>query len=154
MSEGESKRDMALAYALLRLVLGVNLLMHGLSRIVAGGFEASLATQFQKTPLPAGMVHAFGVTLPFAEAVIGAFLVLGLAMRYVCILGLLLIAVLTFGSALIQNWNAAGIQLLYALVYAVLLGLRQNNVISVDGLFGRTGDAGGRSSSAGRIDKD
>lgn len=139
MPEHEARRDVALAYALLRLVLGVNLLMHGLSRIIAGGFASHLTAQFQKTPLPGGMVHAFGVTLPFAEALLGAFLVLGLAMRYVCLLGMLLIAALTFGSALIQDWNAAGIQLLYALVYAVLLGLRRNNVISVDGLFQRAG---------------
>jgi len=133
-SEGSQKTDMALAYALLRLILGINILMHGISRIYTGVhvFAESLLPAFQKTPLPASAVYAFGMTLPYAEGILGACLLLGLYTRYACVLGMLLLATLTFGSALHQDWNAAGIQLTYALVYAALLGLRQHNLISLD----------------------
>jgi thiosulfate dehydrogenase (quinone) large subunit len=109
--------------------------MHGIARIYAGvhDFAVGLLPEFQKTPLPAPAVYAFGVTLPYAEAILGALLILGLFTRYVCVLGMLLLATLTFGSALHQDWNAAGIQLIYALAYAALLGLRDHNLISLDG---------------------
>jgi len=138
-AEAQMERDRILAYALLRIVLGINILMHGVSRIYAGVsvFAGSLLPQFEKTPLPASMVHAFGVTLPFAETVLGALLLFGLSTRYACALGLLLLAVLTFGSALHQDWNTAGIQLVYALVYAALLGLRRYDKLSVDGWLHR-----------------
>jgi thiosulfate dehydrogenase (quinone) large subunit len=134
-SEAAHRTDAALAYALLRLVLGVNIFMHGISRIHAGVtvFASSLVPGFQNTPLPASAVYAFGITLPYAEAALGALLLFGLWTRYACALGLLLLAILTFGSALHQDWNVAGIQLIYALVYAALLGMRRHNLISVDG---------------------
>jgi thiosulfate dehydrogenase [quinone] large subunit len=130
---------MGLAYSLLRFVLGVNIFMHGISRIDAGVsvFAGSLLPEFQKTPLPISAVYAFGVVLPYAETVLGALLLPGLCTRYACILGMMLLATLTFGSALHQDWNAAGIQLIYALVYAVLLGLREHNLISLDGWLHR-----------------
>jgi thiosulfate dehydrogenase (quinone) large subunit len=133
--ETSHRTDMALAYALLRFVLGVNILMHGISRMIAGVpvFANSLLPEFQKTPLPAFAVYSFGLVLPYAEAILGGLLLFGLGTRFVCVLGLLLLAALTFGSALHQDWNVAGIQLIYALVYAALLGLRRHNVISVDG---------------------
>lgn len=133
-TEAAAGTDRMLAYALLRLVLGMNLLMHGVSRILAGVsyFAHSLLPQFSGTPLSTSLVYAFGLTLPYAETILGALLMLGLWTRYACVLGMLLLAVLTFGSALHQDWNAAGIQLVYAVVYAALLGLRRLNLYSVD----------------------
>lgn len=135
LSEDSRKTDMTLAHGLLRLVLGVNIFMHGASRIGAGvhHFAGSLLPEFQRTPLPVSAVYAFGIGLPWAEAILGALLLLGLGTRYVCVLGMLLMATLTFGSALHQDWNAAGVQLIYAFVYAALLGLRQHDLISLDG---------------------
>ncbi|MGC2163847.1 MAG: DoxX family membrane protein [Silvibacterium sp.] len=134
ISETSHRTDVTLAYALLRFVLGVNIFMHGASRIYAGvhGFANSLLPGFQKTPLPASAVYAFGLALPYAEAILGGLLLLGLGTRFVCVLGLLLLATLTFGSSLHQDWNAAGIQLVYALIYSALLGLRQYNLFSLD----------------------
>jgi thiosulfate dehydrogenase [quinone] large subunit len=108
--------------------------MHGVSRILAGagGFAHSLLPGFSNTPLSASSVYAFGLTLPYAEAILGGLLLLGFWTRYACVLGLLLLATLTFGSALRQDWNAAGAQLIYAVVYAALLGLREHNGLSLD----------------------
>ena len=51
--------------------------------------------------------------------------------------GSLLILILTFGSALVQDWEIAGLQLIYALVYAVLLFLLSYNEYSADAVISR-----------------
>jgi thiosulfate dehydrogenase (quinone) large subunit len=61
----------------------------------------------------------------------------GALTRVALIAGALLIVLLTFGSTLHQDWDIAGLQLIYALVYFVLIGLRQHNSLSIDGLFSR-----------------
>jgi thiosulfate dehydrogenase [quinone] large subunit len=130
-------RDAALAYLFLRATLGVNIFFHGLSRILAGpaAFAATLVQQFHATPLPSGMVSAFAHALPWVEAVIGLLLLLGAATRFALCAGALLILLLTFGSALHQDWDVAGLQLIYAAVYAALLAFRDNNAFSVDGAW-------------------
>jgi hypothetical protein len=45
--------------------------------------------------------------------------------------------VLTFGSSLIQDWQAASTQLIYAAVYAALLFLLRFNGWSIDALLDR-----------------
>jgi thiosulfate dehydrogenase [quinone] large subunit len=131
--------DQRLAYALLRIVVGMNLLMHGVGRIVAGtgGFAAKLVTQFEQVPLPTWSVWAFGLTLPAIEGILGVLLLLGLRTRAVLIAASLLILVLTFGAALIQDWSAASIQLTYAAVYSALLFLLRYNGWSLDAWIAR-----------------
>jgi thiosulfate dehydrogenase (quinone) large subunit len=126
--------DQRLAYALLRSVVGLNLLMHGISRMLAGSgaFAAHIAEQFAHAPLPVWSVWAFGMVLPAIEALLGLLLLIGLRTRATLVAGSLLIMVLTFGSALVQDWPAAGLQLTYALVYSVLLFLLRYNGWSVD----------------------
>src|SRR6185437_705965 len=131
--------DQRLAYALLRIVVGLNLLMHGVSRIVmgAGVFASKLAGQFVHAPLPQWSVWSFGMVLPAIEALLGLLLLIGLRTRAALVAGSLLIMVLTFGSALVQDWPATGLQLTYALVYSVLLFLPRYNGWSVDGRLSR-----------------
>ena len=62
---------------------------------------------------------------------------LGAVTRVALVAGALLMAVLTLGSALHQDWDVAGLQLIYALVYFVLIGFRRYNGFSVDGFFNR-----------------
>ncbi|MGH9615104.1 MAG: hypothetical protein ACRD28_00075 [Acidobacteriaceae bacterium] len=40
---------------------------------------------------------------------------------------------LTFGIALTQNWSVAGIQMIYSIVYAILIAFGEYNRWSVDG---------------------
>lgn len=141
---GESSRnstdDFSLAYALLRTTLGVNIAMHGISRILAGVgvFTASLEKQFAATPLPHFAVRAFGSALPWAEALIGLLILVGGATRIALVVGGLLILLLTFGSTLHQDWEIAGLQLTYAIVYSLLIAFRKYNSISLDRLFARS----------------
>jgi thiosulfate dehydrogenase [quinone] large subunit len=134
--EGSDER---LAYGLLRLVVGTNLMMHGVSRSMTGSgeFAAKLVMQFEHAPLPAWSVWAFGLVLPSIEGILGVLLLIGLRTRAVLIAASLLIVLLTFGSALVQDWGAAGIQLTYAVVYAALVFLRRYNGWSVDAWMAR-----------------
>jgi thiosulfate dehydrogenase (quinone) large subunit len=130
-------KDAALAYLFLRATLGLNIFIHGLSRILVGpaAFAATLVQQFHATPLPSGIVSAFAYALPWVEAVIGLLVLLGAATRFALCAGALLILVLTFGSTLHQDWEVAGLQLIYAAIYAALLAFRDNNAFSVDGVL-------------------
>ena len=131
------KSDEQIAYALLRAVVGTNLLMHGASRVIAGkaAFAAHLSEQFARSPLPEWSVHLFGMVLPAVEGLVGLLLLIGWKTRVALIAASLLMLVLTFGSALVQDWNAAGAQLLYALVFSILLYLRRHNGWSLDDCF-------------------
>jgi len=132
-------RDMQLAYLLLRLTLGLNILLHGLSRILAGPshFAASLVPEFAKTPLADWAVYDFGLILPWAEGLLGLLLLLGLVTRWTLVAGSLLMLTLTFGTTLRQDWPSAGLQLIYSIVYAALLAFRSLNLYSVDSLLHR-----------------
>ncbi len=135
--KGAACKDLPLAYALLRITLGVNIALHGISRIVAGPalFAASLTKQFANTPLPHFAVQGFGYALPWFEALVGLLILFGALTRVALIAGALLIVLLTFGSTLHQDWDIAGLQLIYAAVYFVLIALHQYNSFSVDELF-------------------
>ena len=134
-SELTRAMDKQLAYGLLRLVLGTNIMIHGVSRMYMGvkDFAQALVPLFAKTPLPPGAVYAYASALPVVEAIIGLCVLFGFESRYAYVLGLLLIASLTFGAALRQDWDSAGLQLIYALLYAILLASREYNLLSVDG---------------------
>jgi thiosulfate dehydrogenase [quinone] large subunit len=87
---------------------------------------------FHATPLPSWSVTAFGFVLPWVEAALGLLLLLGLATRFALAAASLTILVLTFGSTLRQDWESAGLQLIYAAIYAALLVFRSENVYSLD----------------------
>jgi thiosulfate dehydrogenase [quinone] large subunit len=76
----------------------------------------------------------FGLVLPWVEATLGLLLLLGLATRFALIAASLTILALTFGSTLRQDWESAGLQLIYAAIYAALLAFRRDNAYSLDGI--------------------
>jgi thiosulfate dehydrogenase [quinone] large subunit len=129
------------AYLLLRLVIGVDFFMHGFARIFTGthlaGFAHGMVKSMAAAPLPASLTLASGYAIPCVELVIGGLLLLGVWTRAALTLALLLMLVLLFGVGLKQDWAAAGSQLLYGLVLAVLLFLRQRYDLSWPGLFAR-----------------
>ena len=128
--------DAAIAYAILRLSFGVNIMLHGVSRLLAGraGFLAYLNHYFEHTPLlPHSLLPVFGMVLPPVEGALGLLILLGLATRFSLIAGGLVMTVLVFGTNLAQDWNVAGLQLLYCYLYYYLLAHRRAlNSLSVD----------------------
>ena len=129
----------AVAYAILRLALGINFFGHGFFRILSGvgAFAAHTAENMAKGPLPHALTLPFGYVIPFVEVTLGVLLILGLGTRYALIVGGLFMVALTFGTTSIQNWTGAGDQLLYSAVFFFLLWLLEANTISVDGLLHR-----------------
>ena len=134
----DAQVDRHVAYGLLRAIIGINLAVHGISRLLAGphAFAASLVGLFHATPLPAWSVFAFGFVLPWVEAALGLLLLFGLATRFALIAASLTILALTFGSCLRQDWESAGVQLIYAAIYSALLALRRENAYSIDAMRG------------------
>ena len=126
--------DSSLAYALLRITLGLNIFMHGTSRLLAGisNFVSGMIKMFQSTVLPTAVVVPFGYALPWLEAGLGFLIIVGFRTREALVAGALLMLALTFGTALRQDWDVAGVQLLYSAVYAALIATLRYNRLSLD----------------------
>jgi thiosulfate dehydrogenase (quinone) large subunit len=125
--------DRRLAYLLLRLTLGINILLHGVVRLPAlGAFAEGTVQQFADTPLPAVAVRLFGVSLPFLETAIGLLLIVGLWTRWALVAGGLLIAALVLGTALRSDWETLSIQMIYAIIYYLLLTGRTYDYFALD----------------------
>ena len=133
--------EKTLAYALLRITAGVNFIGHGLFRILAGVPQFATATteHMTKSPLPHAFVYGFAVAIPWIEVVLGIAIVLGLATLPALALSILYIISLTVGVTSNQDWSAAGQQLLYALVFFVLLFCLEYNSYSIDAAIDRNG---------------
>jgi thiosulfate dehydrogenase [quinone] large subunit len=137
-ASSEIKFDRALACLLLRITLGLNIALHGITRIFIGGvtqFVNTTLTQFQNTVLPAWQVRAFAIVIPYAELLIGVLLLAGLWTRWALTAGALLMIALVFGTALRNEWNILFLQMFYSFLYFVLLMCRQYDSFSVDGLL-------------------
>ena len=133
---GEQALDRALACGVLRLTLGVNILLHGATRLSSGveAFATATVGQFGGTPLPAGLVHAFATALPFLESIVVLLVLAGFLTRLALVAGGLLMSALVFGTALRSDWTTLGIQMVYAVVYFSLLLHRVHDRFSLDGV--------------------
>jgi thiosulfate dehydrogenase (quinone) large subunit len=127
--------DRALARALLRVTLGINLLVHGLVRVPKlATFAGAMVRDFGPTFLPSQMVHGFALALPFAEAVLGTLIAVGLWQRSALAAGALLMLALVSGTALLQRWDTLTQQMVYSLIYAALIATLSWDRWSVDAL--------------------
>lgn len=128
-----------LAYALLRIALGVNFAGHGLIRIHngAGAFAQTTAEHLAKSPLPYSLSYAFSYTIPFVEAILGLTLILGIFTRIALACGAVFMTLLTVGITANQQWDIASQQLIYSLVFFVLLFLIEHNAYSLDNYLRR-----------------
>ena len=130
--------DTVLAYAILRLSFGANIMLHGLSRLLNGraAFLAYLTHYFEHAHLiPASSLPAFGIVLPWVETTLGLLLMLGLASRFTMIAGALVMLALVIGTNLAQDWVVSGLQLIYCFLYYYLFVHLDENVLSVDALL-------------------
>ncbi len=126
----------AIVFLLLRLAVAASMLGHGLVRLPKlAGFSTWMVKSFEKSMLPEFMVVPFSYGLPIAEFVIGALLLLGLFTRVSLIGGGLVMVLLIFGTAMIENWEALPSQLIHSAFFALLLAFIQYNTIAVDHLI-------------------
>jgi thiosulfate dehydrogenase [quinone] large subunit len=131
--------DIVIAYTILRLSFGANILLHGLSRVLNGrpAFLAYLNHYFEHAHLiPAGMLPVFAAVLPWVETALGLLLMLGLFSRFTLIAGALVMTGLVIGTNLAQDWLVSGLQLPYCFIYYYLLIHLEQNSISLDAAMG------------------
>src|SRR5262245_41336947 len=140
LDRNDWRSDASIAYAILRLTLGVNIGLRGMVRIAHGpaAFAQGIVKQMEPTILPASLVYAFAASLVWVESAVGILLILGLQTRLALIVGGLMMTLLTFGTMQIENFQNAWLQLTYALVFFVALALRSWNLISLDALLGKS----------------
>lgn len=130
--------NVAIAYAILRLSFGANIMLHGVSRLLNGrpAFLAYLNHYFEHAHLiPASSLPAFGAVLPWVETIVGLLLMIGLFSRVVMIFGALVMLCLVVGTNLAQDWLVSGLQLIYCFLYYYLLVHLDENTISVDAMM-------------------
>jgi thiosulfate dehydrogenase (quinone) large subunit len=129
--------DAVIAYTILRISFGANIMLHGVSRIVMGhaAFLAYLTHYFEKAfYIPVSMLSVFATVQPWVELILGLLLMIGLATRFSLIAGALVIMCLVFGTNLAQDWLVSGLQLIYAFLYYYLLVHLDQNRYSIDGM--------------------
>src|SRR5258705_3876696 len=126
--------DKSLAYGLLRIAFGVNFAGHSLIRIYngVGGFAATTAEHLAKSPLPHSLTVGFSYVIPFLEAILGFTLILGVFTRISLVSGALFMMLLTIGVTASQQWDVAGQQLVYSVVFFLLLFLIEHNAFALD----------------------
>jgi thiosulfate dehydrogenase [quinone] large subunit len=135
-------RHREIAYALLRLTLGIVFLFAGIGKFMGGlGNFVGTMNQHFSGKLPALMVMPFAYVLPFGEVTAGALIVLGLFTRLgLTISGLLLIG-LTFGTVMLSDFPTVAHNVQYGLVNFVLLWISEYNRYSVDSIFRSPSDS-------------
>lgn len=130
--------DTQLAHGLARLGLGVNIAIHGFARLPqVAEFAAGMEQKFAATFLPGPLVYVTGYGILIGEAVIGVLLILGFLLRPALVGGTLLMILLLTGTCLLQNWEIAGLQMVYLGFYAVLLATMSHDRYSLDHLLKR-----------------
>lgn len=123
-----------LAVSILRIALGINIFLHGVVRFGPNysKFIAWITETFKDAPLPAFAVQGFAYAIPPLEFLIGLLLIFGVFLLPTVVAGLALMIMLMAGSCLIQNWEIVGIQMIYILLYTVVLFFLNYNHYSVD----------------------
>ena len=128
--------DYVLAFFTLRLALGINELMHGVTRIFMGaglsGFLAFTQNQFKDAPLPVWQVRSYATVVPICELVIGVLLILGLWTRWTLALAAVLMLGIIFGTALRGDWQIVFLQMFYSFLYSLMLMWRRYDLWSLD----------------------
>jgi thiosulfate dehydrogenase (quinone) large subunit len=125
-------------YLMARMPVAVSMLGHGLDRIPKlQGFSDHMVDQFSKSIIPVKVVAEFSTALPFVELGVGVLLILGLFTRFSCVLGLLLMLALIFGSTMIEQWDNVFIQIMYGLYFTMLYYYAFYNRYSFDRLLSR-----------------
>lgn len=134
----ESK-DAQLAYLFLRVGTGVNLFMHGWTRVGSNNaaFRGWLTAIFANSGVPQFLLPLMGYVTPGVELIVGLLLIAGLATRLALSVASCLMIALIFGMCLLQKWEIVGLQMTYLLIYFVLILFLKNNLVSLDKYLGK-----------------
>jgi thiosulfate dehydrogenase [quinone] large subunit len=131
------------AYALLRITMGVIFLFYGIGKFMTGitAFVGGMNQRFSGK-LPAAMVMPFAYAIPFCEVAAGALILFGLFTRAGLVLSGLLLVGLTFGTVMLGDPPTVAHNLQYALVNFALLWFSDLDRYSLDSIFNRKATPG------------
>ncbi len=130
----KSPTNMQLGYLIMRLMLGLNLFLHGSMRLLAGIdiWLIPTAETFVGTILPQPLVVALLHIIPIAELMLGALLLLGLSTRSALLGSILLFLLLDFGHGVRQLWSNMHLVMHYSIYFWILLVLHKQNWLALD----------------------
>ncbi|HWV74904.1 MAG TPA: DoxX family membrane protein [Pseudosphingobacterium sp.] len=127
------EKNKALAYLFLRLSIGISFLGHGIVRLPKiPAFRNWMIDLFKTSLMPEVFTYLFASILPFVELLLGILLVIGWRTKEAYIIGSSVICALILGSCLIENWEAVAFQLIYALLFFILLCHMEYNKYGLD----------------------
>lgn len=136
MTKTVNEKNIEIAYLILRLTMGFNMFAHGLVRLPKlDAFNSWMVGLFENSMLPIVLVKPFGYALPIIELIVGICLILGFQTAKSIHAGGLIIAALVFGSCMIEKWDMAGGQMLYAIFFFILAVYLNKNTYSLDKVF-------------------
>ena len=125
--------DISLAYALLRIVVGVNYFNHGFTRMGnISGFADAMVGAMESAWMPDILVRLTAYFVSPVELVAGLLLIFGLFTRLSLVVTFVLMVILMYGVTVVQNWDAASSQLIYNIVLFILLAGLGYNRFSLD----------------------
>ena len=91
-----------------------------------------------KSPLPHVFILTFSYIIPFLEAILGLTLILGVFTSIALVCGAVFMMGLTIGITANQQWDVASQQLIYGIVFFLLLYLIDHNTLSIDNYLRRS----------------
>jgi thiosulfate dehydrogenase [quinone] large subunit len=128
--------DIAWAYALLRIVVGINYFNHGFTRMGnIPGFMDAMVGAMEGAWMPEPLVRFTAFWVSPVELMFGLFLILGLFTRISLVVLFVLMAILMYGVTIVQNWDSASSQLIYNIVLFILLAGAGYNRFALDNIF-------------------
>ncbi len=126
-------KDRQMGYALLRFILGINMLTRSLVRLPdVDAFASGMADGFADTFLPAPFVYLFAWIIVITETIVGILLIIGWKTRWALLAMGLLMASLAFGQILQQNFGTVANILIYAIAVSLLLFKSEYDFFGID----------------------
>jgi thiosulfate dehydrogenase [quinone] large subunit len=130
---GLKPRDIAIAYLLLRVLIGVNFFNRGVVRVAdIPGFVEYTVGELADSYFPEFLVRINSYLVPPVELIVGILITLGLATRSALIATFILMIILKLGVTSVENWGAAQSMLIYGIVLFILLAGSSFNIFSLD----------------------
>lgn len=129
-------KDKNLTYLLMRLIIGISMLGHGLVRLPKiVEFSNGMVAKFSDSIIPSFLVEPFGYVLTITEFLLGVLLVLGLFTRQALTGSIITMILLVLGSTMVENWSVINSQLIHAAIFAFLLWNISYNNWSLDAMI-------------------
>ena len=133
------KRDLPVAYLMVRLTMGFHMFAHGGVRLpILPDFAAETVTEFAGVRLiglpffPAWLVYPIAFSVPVVEFLVGVLLIVGFKTKLASIAGGVTLLLLMFGTVARMNFGTAHLMWFYVLVFALLAGANFADRYSLD----------------------